>query len=197
MISETIRRAQAGDESAFAELYSKHKQRIHFLCLKMTQDHAQAEDLTQDTFLCAHQKINLFRGDSAFSTWLYRIATNMTLMSFRKKKVPTIPIEELSEQMSHNADFCASHPAEPHFLAQIDGQLEQVPNRLDLGRAIKALAPGQKRVFILKFIEGYEHNEIAESVGCSVGNCKSQLYKARQKVAQALRSKRTRGGIRL
>ena len=192
MIPETVRRAQAGDESAFAELYTKYKERTYFLCLKMTQDHAQAEDLTQDTFLCAHQKLGLFRGDSAFSTWLYRIAMNMTLMSFRKKRVATTSLEELAPRTENPEDL-----RESRFLAYSDGRLEQTPNRLALERAIKRLARGQKLVFILKFIEGYEHNEIAETVGCSVGNCKSQLYKARQKVAQVLRSKRTPGGNRL
>jgi RNA polymerase sigma-70 factor (ECF subfamily) len=186
MISETVRRAQAGDENAFAELYTKHKQRIHCLCLKMTRDHAQAEDLTQDTFLCAHQKIGLFRGDSAFSTWLYRIAFNMTMMSFRKKRLPTTSLDDVGtpEEFQRN-------------LIIHDDQLEQTPTRLAIERAVSELPYCQKRIFILRYFAGMNDHEVAAALDCSVGNSKGQASRARDKVRRALRSKRTPLGIRL
>ena len=193
MISETIRRAQQGDESAFAELYTKHKQRIHFLCLKMTHDHDKAEDLTQDTFMTAYQKIALFRGDSAFATWLHRIAVNTTLMSFRKKRVPTLEFGELLDRPNSGAAAFGDSRA----LMTHDGQLEQVPARLALDHAIGALPRCQKTIFVLQFIVGMTQHEAAATLGCSVGNVKAQSSRAAGKVRRALRSKRTPGGIRL
>jgi RNA polymerase sigma-70 factor (ECF subfamily) len=193
MISETIRRAQAGDESAFAELYTQHKQRIHFLCLKMTHNQEKAEDLTQDTFVTAYQKISLFRGDSSFATWLYRIAFNTTLISFRKKRVSTLEFDELRECGSNGGH---SLFMESRALITHDDHLEQVPARLAIERAVGELPRCQKRIFILRYFAGMNDREVAAALDCSVGNSKGQASRARDKVRRALRSKRTPAGIR-
>jgi RNA polymerase sigma-70 factor (ECF subfamily) len=183
MIPETVRRAQAGDENAFEELYTKYKQRTYFLCLKMTQDHAQAEDLTQDTFLCAHQKLGLFRGDSAFSTWLYRIAMNMTLMSFRKTNGRVmVPIPGDGEEPIPDA---------PSAFVFRDRELEQVPMRLALERAIGSLSSREQELLTLFHVDGLTLIDLATVLSRPLGTIKAQLTRTRRKVRLAMRRIRT------
>jgi RNA polymerase sigma-70 factor (ECF subfamily) len=179
--AQAIERAKQGDEAAFATLYSLHKRRVYSLCLRMTSSTAAAEDLTQEAFLQLFRKIGTFRGESAFSTWLHRMAVNVVLMQLRKKGLPLVSLDETME---------TEEEAPKKELGALDAKLAGSIDRLELRRAIEALPPGYKNIFILHDIEGYEHNEIAEMVGCSVGNSKSQLHKARMKLRELLKNNR-------
>jgi RNA polymerase sigma-70 factor (ECF subfamily) len=177
---DLLAKAQAGDHLAFAQLYSQHKRRIYSLCLRMVGNVAEAEDLTQEAFLQLHRKIATFRGDSAFSTWLHRLAINIVLMHLRKKGLPLMSMDEAMEPASEGGPARGFGAPDIALSGSID--------RLALERAVADLPAGYRLVFILHDIEGYEHNEIASMIDCSVGNCKSQLHKARLKLRAALRS---------
>ncbi len=177
---EAVRRAQAGDESAFAYLYQQYKRRIYSLCWRMLDNTDLSEDLTQEVFLCAYRRLGSFRGDSAFYTWLYTIAVNAVLMYHRKNAKErnrefALEFDETDEREDLMASFGDS-----------DGRLEGAVDRIALGRAIDELAPGVRMIFILHDVEGYEHQEIAELLGCHIGTCKSQLHKARKKLRKLL-----------
>jgi RNA polymerase sigma-70 factor (ECF subfamily) len=176
--AEVIAKAQAGDVSCFEALYNSHKRRVFSLCLRMTGDYAQAEDFTQEVFLQLYRKITSFRGESAFSTWLHRLSVNVVLMHFRKKCLSEVSLEE-SMEPQHEGDAPKEFGARDHVL---QGSID----RIVLENAIKELPPGYRIVFVLHDIEGYEHNEIAEILGCSIGNSKSQLHKARMKLRTLL-----------
>ena len=179
--AEAIERAKQGDAEAFEVLYHLHKRRVYSLCLRMTANAAEAEDLAQEAFLQLFRKISTFRGEAAFSTWLHRMAVNVVLMRLRKKGLPIIPIEDTIETEED------SPRKEPGALdISLTGSLD----RLQLKRAVDALPPGYRTVFVLHDVEGYEHNEIAELVGCSIGNSKSQLHKARLKLRDLLKRRR-------
>ena len=179
--AEAIERAKQGDEEAFEALYRLHKRRVYSLCLRMTANTATAEDLTQEAFLQLFRKIGTFRGESAFSTWLHRMAVNVVLMQLRKKGLPLISLEETMETEEE------SPKKEP---GAEDVRLAGSINRIQLEQAIGDLPPGYRMVFLLHDVEGYEHNEIAEMVGCSIGNSKSQLHKARMKLRELLKTSR-------
>jgi RNA polymerase sigma-70 factor (ECF subfamily) len=174
-----LARAQAGDHQAFAQLYSLHKRRIYSLCLRMVGNIAEAEDLTQEAFLQLHRKIATFRGDSAFSTWLHRLAINVVLMQLRKKGLSVISLDEAMEP--------ALEERPGRSFGAPDLTLSGAIDRMALQRAIDELPAGYRLIFVLHDIEGYEHNEIADMLECSVGNSKSQLHKARLKLRDALR----------
>jgi RNA polymerase sigma-70 factor (ECF subfamily) len=180
--SEAIERAKQGDEGAFKVLYDLHKRRVYSLCLRMTQNTASAEDLTQEAFLQLFRKIATFRGESAFSTWLHRMAVNVVLMQLRKKNLPIVPIDETTE--GDEEGTVKKEPGAP------DDRLTGAIDRLRLQRAVDELPPGYRTIFVLHDVEGYEHNEIAEMVGCSIGNSKSQLHKARMKLRDFLKTSR-------
>jgi len=179
--AEAIERAKQGDAEAFEYLYSLHKRRVYSLCLRMTSNAAEAEDLTQEAFLQLFRKIATFRGESAFSTWLHRMAVNVVLMQLRKKGLPVVPLEDTIE---------SDEETPKKELGTTDVKLAGSVDRLQLQRAIEKLPPGYRTIFVLHDVEGYEHNEIAEIVGCSIGNSKSQLHKARLKLRDFLKFKR-------
>jgi RNA polymerase sigma-70 factor (ECF subfamily) len=176
---ELIRRAKKGDIQAFEELYNLHRRRVFSLCLRVVGDISQAEDLTQEAFLQVYRKLHTFRGDSAFSTWLHRLALNVALMHLRKKMVRTTSIEEALTTSNEE-------PVERQF-GNEDRRLRHSITRIELERAIRELPPGYRLIFILHDVEGYEHREIAEMLGCSIGNSKSQLHKARIRLLNLLR----------
>jgi RNA polymerase sigma-70 factor (ECF subfamily) len=176
---ELLERAQAGDHGAFAEIYSLHKRRIYSLCLRMLGNPAEAEDLTQEAFLQLHRKIATFRGESAFSTWLHRLAINVVLMRLRKKGLQLISLDEAMEPTTEERPGRSFGGDDLSLTGAID--------RLALQRAINDLPAGYRLIFMLHDIEGYEHNEIADMLECSIGNSKSQLHKARLKLRDALR----------
>jgi RNA polymerase sigma-70 factor, ECF subfamily len=172
--AEVVKRAQQGDSDAFATLFHAHKARIYSVCLRMTNNAAEAEDLTQDAFLQVFRKIATFRGDSAFSTWLHRIAVNTVLMHFRKKSLSQVSLDEPYSN-SDGAKIRREYGAR-------DNRLAGCVDRVALANAIKELPHGYRTIFLLHEVEGYEHQEIAEMLGCSVGNSKSQLHKAKLRI---------------
>ena len=179
--AEAIERAKGGDAESFEALYGLHKRRVYSLCLRMTSNTAEAEDLTQEAFLQLYRKIATFRGESAFSTWLHRLSVNVVLMHLRKKGLPVVSLEEATEgdEDTPKKDFGADDPV-------LSGSVD----RLRLQNAVEQLPPGYRSIFVLHDIEGYEHNEIAAMVGCSIGNSKSQLHKARMKLREFLKTSR-------
>src|SRR5205823_8046391 len=167
--------AASGDMPAFEELYERHHRRVYSLCLRMTGNTAEAEDLAQEAFIQLYRKIGSFRGESAFTTWLHRLTVNQVLMHFRKRGVrfeQTTDDGDVPVQVVQGTENPASMP---------------VVDRIALDRAISQLPPGYRTVFILHDIEGHEHEEIARLLGCSVGTSKSQLHKARMKLRGLLR----------
>ncbi len=178
--AEALEKAQSGDHHAFAHLYSLHKRRIYSLCLRMVGNIAEAEDLTQEAFLQLHRKIATFRGDSAFSTWLHRLAVNVVLMQLRKKGLSLISLDEAMEPVPEEGPGRSFGAPDLRLSGSID--------RLALERAVADLPAGYRLIFILHDVEGYEHNEIASMLECSIGNSKSQLHKARLRLRDALRA---------
>ena len=179
--ADAIEKAKQGDAEAFEVLYNLHKRRVYSLCLRMTGNTADAEDLAQEAFLQLFRKIATFRGESAFSTWLHRMAVNVVLMQLRKKGLPVVPLEETVE---------TEEETPKKELGATDTKLAGSLDRLQLERAIDRLPPGYRSIFVLHDVEGFEHNEIAEIVGCSIGNSKSQLHKARLKMRDLLKLSR-------
>ena len=177
--SDLIKRAQQGDSDAFANLFHAHKSRVYSLCLRMTNNTAEAEDLTQDAFMQVFRKLATFRGDSALSTWLYRIAVNTVLMHFRKKSLCQVSLDAPCKV--HNG----AHDIRREYGTQ-DNRLAGCVDRVALAHALKELPRGYRTIFLLHEVEGYEHQEIAEMLGCSVGNSKSQLHKAKLRIRQLL-----------
>lgn len=168
----------------FEEAYARYRKQIRYLCLRMTKSEADAEELTQDVFLQLHRKLHTFKGDSAFYTWLHRMAINVVLMKLRKRRAPVISLDEMREHAEEEgmATF-------QEAIRYRDGDLEVAPERLTIQRAIDSLPHGYRTILILHDIENLEHNEIAEILGCSIGNSKSQLFKARTMIATFLQGK--------
>jgi RNA polymerase sigma-70 factor (ECF subfamily) len=177
--AEAIRRAQHGDGAAFERLYQLHSRRVYALCLRMVGNTAEAEDLAQEAFLQVFRKIGTFRGESAFSTWLHRLAVNVVLMKLRRKGLAVSSLEEATEP-----DEQSGAPGKD--VGGPDLMLMGSIDRVNLERAVELLPPGYRMVFVLHDVQGYEHNEIAEMMGCSIGNSKSQLHKARLRLRQLL-----------
>lgn len=166
-MSDLDRQAQGGDRAAFERLYREHVGRVYALCLRLSAEPARAEELTQDTFVRAWQKLSTFRGDAALSTWLHRIAVNVTLQSRRSR-------DRRNARIVEDGDL--------HDRVGRDGTRETI----DLERAIRSLPSGARSVFILHDIEGYGHGEIAEMTGVAVGTSKAQLHRARRLLREAL-----------
>jgi RNA polymerase sigma-70 factor (ECF subfamily) len=174
---DLVRRAQLGDTDAFASLFYSHKARIYSVCLRMTNNTAEAEDLMQDAFMQVFRKLETFRGDSALSTWLYRIAVNTVLMHFRKKALKQVSLDEPYSQDARQVR---------REYGGKDDRLSGSVDRIALTRAIKELPDGYRTIFLLHEVEGYEHQEIAQLLDCSVGNSKSQLHKAKLRIRELL-----------
>ena len=172
---DLTQRAAAGDMSAFEMIYQRHHRRVYSLCLRMTQNPPEAEDLTQEVFIQLFRKIGSFRGESAFTTWLHRLTVNQVLMHFRKRSVR----DEKTTEDGETPDQILPGTENPLAMPIVD--------RLALNKAIAALPPGYRTVFILHDVEGYEHEEIARMLKLSIGTSKSQLHKARMKLRNLLR----------
>lgn len=160
----------------FEEIYSTYQEIVRRICFRMLRDPSEAEDATQDVFIRVLLNLHTFRGESAFSSWLYRVTTNLVLMRFRKNK---------SEPMAR-AGCLQDNLLLPMELGGSDAGLEGAADRIDLEAAIRRLPHGTRRVFVLHDIEGYCHKEIANHFGCSIGNSKSQLHKARRRLRTLL-----------
>ena len=172
---DLAKKAAGGDGKAFEELYRRHYRRVYALTLRMMGNPVEAEDMTQEVFLQLYNKIGMFRGESAFTTWLHRMTVNQVLMHFRKKSTRSELLTEEGEtpiQIVKGTENPAQMP---------------VVDRIALDKAINQLPPGYRAVFVLHDVEGHEHEEIARMLGCSVGTSKSQLHKARMKLRQLLR----------
>lgn len=154
------------------DLYERHRQMVYSLCLRMTGNVMEAEDLTQDVFVQLLKKAGSFRGESKFSTWLYRFTINQVLMhirsSVRRRESPNM-LERL-----------ATTPILKRCWS------DRVVDRITLLGALAKLPPGSRSVFVKFDVEGYNHEEIALIFGCSTGNSKSQLHKARRKLRKLL-----------
>ena len=163
--------AAAGDRRAFERLYRLHVNRVFTLCSRMVNDKTRAEELTQDVFVRAWEKLELFRGEAAFATWLHRMAVNVVLNARKSDGRQRSRFEDDDE-----GDGIDALPARP--LAPGD--------RMDLEAAIARLPKGARRVFTLFDVEGYKHEEIAEMLGVTTGATKAQLHRARLLLREAL-----------
>jgi RNA polymerase sigma-70 factor, ECF subfamily len=178
-LKEAIRLAQQGDAAAFETIYQLHSRRVYALCLRMNGDPVEAEDLTQEAFLQLFRKIHTFRGESAFSSWMHRLTANIVLMRFRKKRPVPVSLEEMTRPDDEKD--------RPTFEIGVpDLRLTGLFDRINLHAALEQLPQGYKSMFLLHDVHGYEHDEIASMLGCSVGNSKSQLHKARKRLRELL-----------
>jgi RNA polymerase sigma-70 factor (ECF subfamily) len=172
-----VQLAATGDMEAFEKIYRRYHTRVFGLCLRMTRNISQAEDLAQDVFIQLLRKINTFRGESSFATWLHRLTVNQVLMHFRK---PAVKTEQTTEDGTTPVRI-AGGTENPGKMSVID--------RISLEEAIRQLPQGYRIVFLLHDVEGYEHEQIGQLLGCAVGTSKSQLHKARMRL-RSLISKR-------
>jgi RNA polymerase sigma-70 factor (ECF subfamily) len=177
--NEAVRLAQAGDSEGFERLYQLHRRRVYALCMHMVKNPTEAEDLTQDAFLQTFRKLHTFRGDSRFSTWLHRLTVNVVLMRLRKRRHPEIALDDALKPNEES-------PKPFVDLGRPDLRLSGAIDRIDLEKVIEQLPGGYRQILILHDVEGYEHNEIAQILGRSVGNSKSQLHKARRRLRELL-----------
>jgi RNA polymerase sigma-70 factor (ECF subfamily) len=172
--AELLSRCRGGDLAAFEELYRQHGGRLYNLAYRMLGNAADAEDLTQEAFLLAYQKIDGFREDSALGTWLYRLTVNLC-------------IDYLRSRAARQARLTG--PLEPDRLLPTRGTARESPvTRIDLEGAIASLPPGSRAAFLLHDVEGFEHREMADLLGIAEGTSKSQVHKARMRIRALLRS---------
>ena len=164
-----IAAATAGDRRAFERLYRTYGQRIYALCLRMCGDQGTAEELVQDVFVRAWQKLDTFRGDAAFGTWLHRVAVNIALSRRQQDG-------RQRERTVSDDDAVNVLPARP----------VSIGDRVDLESAIAQLPPGARRIFVLHDVEGYTHEEIGDFLGITSGGSKAQLHRARMLLREAL-----------
>jgi RNA polymerase sigma-70 factor (ECF subfamily) len=175
---QLVRKSQQDDERAFGELVSRYESKVYSLALKMLRNPEDAEDVLQDTFLRAYRGIKSFKGNSTFSTWIYRITANSALMRLRKRQLPTVSIDDADEREApiNIADWAP-------------GPVEQMLNQetqAAMTEAIDALPPEFRQVFVLRDIEELSNAEVAEILDLSVAAVKSRLHRARLKVRNRL-----------
>jgi RNA polymerase sigma-70 factor (ECF subfamily) len=173
-----VRLASSGDESAFEQLYRAHAGRVFALCLRMSGSRQRATELTQDAFVHVWQRLSTWRGESALSSWIYRLTVNLVLSNVRgEQRRQTHEMTEaddgLAESREPRAESAPTRPASVH-------------EAIDLERAIAALPSGARTVFVLHDVEGYRHNEIAKMTGTAEGTCRAQLHRARKLLIEAL-----------
>jgi RNA polymerase sigma-70 factor (ECF subfamily) len=162
-IEPTVRAAQSGDLTAFARIYREHVGRVYALCVRLSADRVFAEQLTQDTFVRAWERMATYRGESTFAAWLRRLAVNVVMgerrvASRRTRRVVTADDETLAASSRERSD----------------------DDDIDLERAIARLPEGARTVFVLHAIEGYRHDEIAELIGIAEGTSRAHLFRARE-----------------
>ena len=167
---ELVRRAQAGDVPAFEQLYRENMRRVYALCLRVCGNATLAEELTQDAFVRAWEKLGSFRGDSAFSSWMHPLAVNLALSERRsrlRREARVMPTDDL----------------EPYDKPE---PVKRPEAGMDVERALNTLPPGARKVFVLHDVHGYRHDEIATLTGVAVGTSKAQLHRARKLLREAL-----------
>lgn len=168
-------------EPDFDRIYRLHQRLVYSLCLRISGNPDEAEDLTQEAFVQLFRKVNTFRGESSFRTWLYRLVTNVVLMGRRRKDLRNeASLEELTQPNGET-----NLPR--NVFGAADAALTGAIDRVSLERAILQLPLGYRIVFVLHDVQGYEHNEIAEILGLTEGTSKSQLHKARLRLREMLR----------
>jgi RNA polymerase sigma-70 factor (ECF subfamily) len=178
---QLVQQAQLGDKEAFARLYETHKQRVYAICLRITREKTEAEDCAQEAFLQCFLRLSTFRGESALSTWLYRLTVNVVLMRLRANHVKPVSLDTsgTAEDFGESAILNACPVDDMRLSGAID--------RITLHRALRELPPGYRTIFLLHDVEGKAHSEIARQLGCSIGNSKSQLHQARTRLRRFLR----------
>jgi RNA polymerase sigma-70 factor (ECF subfamily) len=184
-VGEAIRSAHQGNAGAFETIYHCYRGFVRRVCLGMPRDPIEVEDATQDMFRRGLLKLHTFRGESAFSTWLYRLTTNLVFMHFRKNSPEQISLGELLED--DNGPQCEVGGPDLHLNGLLD--------RIDLQAAVDLLPEGSKAVFVLHDVQGYGHREIARIFGYSIGNSKSQLHKARKRLRKLLGGRPSKGAL--
>lgn len=172
--------AAAGDRVAFERLYRLHAARVYSLCLRMTGSGTWAEELTQDVFVRIWEKLPLFRGESAFTTWMHSLAVNVVLSA---RKTEALDFRRRAEQGGEGDD-----EMETWDVGAGPDQVSFSGERIDLERAIARLPVGARRVFVLHDVEGYKHEELAGMLGITAGGSKAQLHRARLLLRRALMS---------
>lgn len=178
-----IDRARAGDVDAFEAIYRREVGRVYALCLRLTTDPVRARDLTQSVFVRAWSRLSSFRGESRLSSWLHRIAVNEMLVDARterRRRSRVVLDADESPPEEHGVDAPERNRA-PGSVLPADTE-----TRIDLERAIRALPPGARLVFVLHDIEGYRHEEISRMTGSAPGTLRAQLHRARQLLMEAL-----------
>jgi RNA polymerase sigma-70 factor, ECF subfamily len=171
---DLVIRAQQGDPNALNSIFMEFKARIYSICLRMTKNTSESEDLTQEAFLQAFRKLYTFRRDCALSSWLYRITVNTVLMHFRRRVPRQVAFEE------------SGIPDNTFEYGTKDPYLSGCVDRIALIRAIGELPSGYRRIFLLHEVQGYGHEEIAKLLDCSMGNSKSQLHKAKVRMRELM-----------
>ncbi len=176
---DLIHRAQQGDQAAFEALYRAHVGRVYALCLRLTADAAQAEELTQDAFVRVWERLASFRGESAFSSWLFRLTVNVVFLRGRAARRRAL-------RVFTTGDPAALEQPRSDSSGLGAGGAGEVGGAIDLERAVATLPPGAREVFVLHDVEGYRHQEIAQLAGIAVGTSKAQLFRARRLLREAL-----------
>jgi RNA polymerase sigma-70 factor (ECF subfamily) len=170
VITSLVRRAQNGDRAAFEQIYRENVGRVYAVCLRIVVNSTRAQELTQDVFVRAWEMIGTFRGESAFSSWLYRLAVNVVLVDLRSKRRRTARVMVTDDLSMYDQGHNLAAPG----------------TTIDLERAIAALPEQARAVFVLHDVEGYQHGEIAALMGMAEGTSKAQLHRARKLLREAL-----------
>ena len=173
-MTDLVRRAQAGDQAAFAEVYREYAGRVYALCLRLAGNASEAETLVQDVFVRVWERLKSFRGESAFTSWLHRVTVNVVLEGRRmrlRREARVLPV--VDPTVLERGDMGGGGTGDPGL-------------KMDLERAIASLPEGAREVFVLYDIEGYGHAEIAALTGIAEGTSKAQLFRARRLLRKAL-----------
>ena len=167
--SQLVNQAKDGSKDAFEKLYRQNVSRVYSICLRICLDKTKADELTQDVFVNVWEKINSFRGESLFSTWLYKIAVNVSLLELRKRKRWVARFKNFSDLLNFDKKVSIS-----------------MGNSIDLEKAVAHLPEKARLVFILHDVEGYKHDEISEMLSVKSGTTKAQLHRARKLLREAM-----------
>ena len=169
-LTSAVLLAQRGDRKAFEQLYRENVGRVYAVCIRICGDSTRAEELTQDVFVRTWQMLPSFRGESAFSSWLHRLAVNVVLVDFRSQRRRTARVQTTEDLEQYDIPEHATSPN----------------TSIDLEDAMKRLPPQARTIFVLHDIEGYKHEEIAKQLELAVGTCKAQLHRARKLLKEVL-----------
>jgi RNA polymerase sigma-70 factor (ECF subfamily) len=175
-IDVVVEKAKNGDITAFEELYTLYKAPVYSLCLRLSKDVRDAEDLTQEVFLQLHRKVRSFRGEAAFSSWLYRVATNVAMMHLRKRHREELPLDILEYESRPLAS--ASQPGSGHHCHPVE--------HIALWKALSGLSKRRRTLVLLHDLRGLTHGEIAERLGVAVNTSRTEVYQAHRKLRDLL-----------